>query len=134
MASIHPRENQLQELVAKAPKGIPVVMLNLLRFREIADYPDGKSTISGREAYAKYSKEAAKLVEKSGGQVVWFGKAQGSVIGPPDEHWDQIFLVRYPSIEKFIEMISSDAYQEIVVHRSSALKDSRLIMTLERGR
>lgn len=134
MESIRPRPNQMQEIISKAPKGVPIVMLNMLRFKEIADYPDGKSTTSGREAYAKYSKEAAKLVAKIGGQVVWFGEVQGSVIGPPDEQWDQIFLVRYPSVEKFIEMVSTAAYQEIAVHRSSALKDSRLIMTIERGR
>lgn len=133
MASIAPRADQMQEVIAAVPKGVPVVMLNMLRFRETAQYPDERPKISGREAYAKYSAEAAQHVAKVGGSLVWFGEAQGSVIGPPDEHWDHIFLVRYPSIEKFVEMVSSASYKAIVVHRSSALKDSRLIVTLEKG-
>ena len=133
MESIAPRPNQMQEVIAAVPKGVPVVMLNMLRFRKTAAYPDGRPAISGREAYAKYSAEAAQHVARVGGSLIWFGEAQGSVIGPPDEYWDHIFLVRYPSIEKFVEMISSAAYQSIVVHRSSALKDSRLIVTIEKG-
>ena len=133
MASIAPRPDQLQEALASVPKGVPVVMLNMLRFRKTAAYPDSRPAISGREAYARYSAAASLQVAKVGGNLVWIGDAQGSVIGPPDEQWDQIFLVRYPSIEKFIEMIGSAAYQEAVVHRSSALEDSRLIVTIEKG-
>ena len=133
MESIGPRPDQLQKAIAAVPEGVPVVMLNMLRFKEMADYPDGRPAISGREAYAKYSEAASKHVAKVGGSLVWIGAAKGSVIGPPDERWDQIFLVRYPSIEKFIEMISSASYQDIVVHRSSALADSRLIVTIEKG-
>ena len=134
MESIDPRPNQIQEMISKVPKGVPVIMLNMLRFREIAEYPDGKPNISGREAYAKYSEEALKHIERIGGKLIWFGEAKASVIGPPDEYWDHIFLVRYPSIEKFIEMINCASYQDIVVHRSSGLKDSRLIAIIERGK
>lgn len=133
MESIAPRPDQLQETLAGVPEGVPVVMLNMLRFRETAEYPDGRPSISGREAYAQYSAEASKHVAKVGGRLLWIGDAQGAIIGPRDEKWDHIFLVRYPSIEKFIEMIGSTAYQAIVVHRSSALRDSRLIVTIEKG-
>jgi uncharacterized protein (DUF1330 family) len=133
MASIAPGPDQLQEAIADVPKGVPVVMLNMLRFRKTAAYPDGRPAVSGREAYARYSAAASQQVAKVGGSLVWIGDAQGAVIGPPDEQWDLIFLVRYPSIEAFIEMIGSAAYREIVVHRSSALEDSRLIVTVEKG-
>ena len=131
MASIAPRPDQLQEALADVPQGVPIVMLNMLRFRETAAYPDGRPAISGRAAYAKYSAEASKQVAQVGGSLVWIGEALGSVIGPPDEQWDQIFLIRYPSFEMFIRMINSAAYQDIVVHRTAALKDSRLIATRE---
>ena len=133
MASIEPRSNQIKEMISKVPKGVPIVMLNMLKFREMAAYPDGKPAISGRQAYAKYSKEAVEQVEKVGGKVIWFGEAHASAIGPPDEDWDQIFLVQYPSIEKFLEMINSASYQAIVIHRSSGLKDSRLIPIIAKG-
>ena len=131
MESIDPRPEQFQEVIAKTPKGVPVVMLNLLKFRDIAGYPDDRAEISGRDAYALYSEKALKHLADIGAEIIWFGEAKGSVIAPPDEDWDQVFLVRYPSIEKFVEMVMNPSYQEIVIHRSSALKDSRLIATIE---
>ena len=133
MESIEPRPNQIQEAISRIPRGVPVVMLNMLRFRDMAKYPDRKSTISGRDAYAEYSKKAIGHLKKVGAKLIWFGEARASVIGPQDEYWDQVFLVRYPSVEKFIEMIESESYQEIVTHRSAALKDSRLIAITETG-
>ena len=41
------------------------------------------------------------------------------------------FLYAIQSLEMFIRMINSAAYQDIVVHRTAALKDSRLIATRE---
>jgi uncharacterized protein (DUF1330 family) len=133
MASIDPRPEQFQEVIAKVPKGVPVVMLNLLKFRDIAKYPDDRADISGRDAYAIYSGKALKHLGDIGGELIWFGEAKASVIAPPDEDWDQVFLVKYPSIEKFIEMVTNPSYQKIVIHRSSALKDSRLIATIEQS-
>ncbi|MDY6904619.1 MAG: DUF1330 domain-containing protein [Thermodesulfobacteriota bacterium] len=132
MGAINPEEGQIREVIEGVPKGVPVVMLNMLKFREKAAYPDGRAGVSGEEAYAAYTRAAFKQVQKVGGELVWFGDAKASVIGPPDEAWDQVFLVRYPSIEKFFEMVNSAAYQEVVVHRTSALLDSRLIAVLER--
>jgi len=134
MNATNPTTSQLEESISRIPKGVPVVMINMLRFRETAKYPDGGPAISGKEAYAIYSREAFKHLVKYGAEVVWFGEVLTSVIGPIDENWDQIFHVRYPSIEVFLEMINSASYQEIIVHRSSALKDSRLIATVEGGK
>jgi uncharacterized protein (DUF1330 family) len=134
MSSINSIPGQAEEAISAVPKGVPVVMINMLRFRENAKYPDGRSDISGRDAYAIYSGEAFKHLIKYGAEIVWFGEALASVIGPNNECWDQIFLVRYPSIDVFIEMINSASYQDILVHRSSALKDSRLIATIEGGK
>jgi len=132
MESIDPRPGQLKEVFSKTPKGVSVVIVNLLKFRDIAIYPDGISDLSGREAYALYSDKALEHVRNVGGEPIWFGEAQGSIIAPPNEEWDAVLLVRYPSIEKFTEMVMSPPYQKIVIHRTSALKDSRLIATIEK--
>ncbi len=133
MGSINPGPDQVKELIASVPPGVPVVMLNMVRFRQTAQYPDGRSAVSGQQAYGQYTRAASELVAKVGGAIVWFGRARASFIAPPGEKWDHVFLVRYPSIEKFMEMINSPAYQDIVVHRTSALQDSRLIATIEAG-
>ena len=64
-----------------------------------------------------------------GGQILWLGNVRDSLIIPEHESWDEIALVYYPSREAFKRMVTSDAYQAIVHHRSAALDDSRLIET-----
>lgn len=131
MNSIEAPSGRIEKILPRIPKGVAVVMLNMLRFKKSAAYPDARPGISGRQAYAAYSEGAMAQVEDVGGRVIWFGRARGTVIGPPDETWDHIFLVRYPSIERFMEMVSRPAYRELLVHRTAALEDSRLILTLE---
>lgn len=125
------RGEQMARLLSEIPRGTPVVMLNMLKFREVAEYPGGGQPVSGREAYARYRAAASKLVAEVGGGPVWSGDAKASIIAPAGEQWDEVFLVRYPSIEKFLQMISSQAYQDVVFHRSAAIADSRLIATVE---
>lgn len=107
-----------------------IVMLNLLRFREQAEYPDDAphEACSGREAYARYAREALEFIAGVGGELVWTGRGVAPVIAPPDEHWDSGFLVRYPDASAFQAMVGNPAYQQHTVHRSAALLDSRLIM------
>lgn len=112
------------------PADMPVVMLNLLRYREQAAYEHGAADAvpcSGRDAYARYMEKVAPLLEGAGGQVIWSGSSDWSLVGPADEHWDTVLLVRYPSKDAFLAMANSPAYMAITHHRSAALADSRLV-------
>ncbi|CAN0594050.1 MAG: DUF1330 domain-containing protein [Marinobacter sp.] len=131
METVNPTPEQLQKVLADTPKDHPVVMLNLLRFRERAQYKDETAERSGREAYSLYMKEAAACVREVGAEVIWSGRSLGSLIAPPDESWDQVLLVRYPSIDAFMAMIESQEYKGVVKHRTAALEDSRLVANLE---
>ena len=71
------------------------------------------------------------LVEQDLLPDVISGASAGSLIAPPDESWDQIVLVRYPSIDAFMAMIESTEYKGVVRHRTAALKDSRLVASVE---
>ena len=106
-------------------------MLNLLRFRDKAAYKDDSEDCSGRDAYKRYMTEAARSVSEVGAEVIWSGRSVGSLIAPPDESWDQVLLVRYPSINAFLAMIESPEYKGVVKHRTAALKDSRLVANVE---
>ena len=116
---------QLDVLAVLAPDK-PVVMLNLLRFRDQAAYSDPQEACSGREAYKRYARTSLETIAAVGGEVIFSGKASASVIGPPGETWDQVFLVRYPSVDGFRAMLAMPQYQAVVRHRSAALEDSRL--------
>ncbi len=104
----------------------PIHMLNLVRFREQAAYPDGRSA-SGSEAYAAYGRESYPVFSRLGGRIVWRGSLELVLIGPDDEHWDACFIAEYPSVEAFVEMIRDPIYREAVKHRQAAVLDSRLI-------
>ena len=130
MSSINPLPEQFKALFANTPAGVPIVMLNLLRFRDVAVYADGAGTTSGKQAYARYSALAMQHVERIGGKVLWAGRAHSTVIGPPDEQWDEVLLVQYPSVEAFAAMVTHAEYQALAVHRTAAVADSRLICTV----
>ena len=126
--SIDPTRESFKQLFERVPAQGPVVMLNLLAFRDMAT--DGKRT--GRQAYSDYSEAVAPLLAAAGGRVQWFADAHHALIAPPGEAWDEVLLVEYPSRDAFVGMIQSAAYSAIVHHRTAALRDSRLIATTAR--
>ncbi|MBW1779868.1 MAG: DUF1330 domain-containing protein [Deltaproteobacteria bacterium] len=134
MRTINPEPGQLQKALSNVPSGKPVVMLNLLKFRDKALYEDGVSEISGRKAYAIYSEGAIKHIQRVGAKLIWSAEVKAPIICPEHEEWDQVLLVIYPSMEKFLEMVNDPEYQKIAIHRTAALEDSRLITTVEQVR
>lgn len=129
MDYVNPSREQLEGLLARLPMEQPVTMLNLLRFRPEADYPQGSGhkPCTGSKAYARYAATATEKLAQLGAKVIWSGTPQGLLIGPP-EHWDQAFLVRYPSADAFFRMLAMPDYQAATEHRTAALADSRLIV------
>jgi aspartate/methionine/tyrosine aminotransferase len=104
----------------------PIHMLNLVRLREHAAYPDGRKA-TGAEAYAAYGRDSATVFTQLGGKIVWRGKFELVLIGPTEERWDLCFIAQYPRVEAFVEMIRDPVYREAVKHRQAAVADSRLI-------
>ena len=102
------------------------MMLNLIRLNETAVYPDGDSC-SGAEAYKRYGDKSLRIFREAGGEIVWRGQRECVLTGPAEEAWDISFIALYPSAQVFLSMVMSEAYQAIVIHRTVAVKDSRLI-------
>ena len=131
--TVSPTRESLARLRDTFPRDTPVVMVNLLRFRDRALYPNGSAfgECSGRQAYKRYMETAMGKLSEVGARPIWMSKAFTGVITPEDEHWDQIFLVRYPSVDAFMTMLRIPEYLAATVHREAALMDSRLIATIE---
>jgi len=109
------------------PRDEPVEMLNLVRLRERAAYPDGRKA-SGLEAYREYGRLSAPVFQRAGGTIVWRGAPRCTLIGPADEAWDLAFIAAYPTAAAFLEMVTDPHYQsQAVPHRQAAVLDSRLI-------
>jgi len=107
----------------------PIVMVNLLRFRDQADYGDGEISCTGQQAYSTYSKAVIPLIFEVGGFPVWAGKVRSALLVGDDEQWDQVALIAYPSRKAFVDMHCNQAYVECVKHRNAGLADVRLIET-----
>jgi len=113
-----------------------IVMLNLLRFRQVADYSANPqlsppATISGAEAYQKYMDHTLPLLRESGGEVVFLGKGGGYLIGPQEARWDLVMLVRQNSLSDFMAFAADQGYLAGIGHRTAALEDSRLLPLVE---
>ena len=109
-----------------------VVMLNLIRFRTVADYsgtPDlePESPISGAEAYQLYIDHTLPHLRESGGHLEFLGVGGDYLIGPSDERWDLVLLVRHASVQTFMAFASNEAYLGGMGHRLAAIADSRLL-------
>ena len=125
MSHIDPTKEVFAAFRADARPG-PIDMLNLVRLRPRAAYPDGREA-TGAEAYAAYGRESGPVFQRLGGEIVWRGAFELTLIGPNDERWDHCFIARYPSVAAFVEMIRDPVYREAVKHRQAAVEDSRLI-------
>jgi len=115
-------------------RGIPggVVMLNLLRFRTIADYSASPelaplSPISGEAAYRLYMEHTLPHLERAGGKLLFFGRGGQFLIGPADERWDAAMLVQQESTTASMAFASNREYLAGIGHRTAALEDSRLL-------
>jgi uncharacterized protein (DUF1330 family) len=126
---IDPERDQFNAFKA-LPRDVPVMMLNLVKYRDKAQYEDGRDA-TGAEAYAAYGRESAPVFERVGGEIIWRGKPEVMLIGPFEKQWDEIFVARYPTAGAFLEMVTDPVYREAVKHRQAAVEDSRLIRTAE---
>lgn len=112
---VDPTPEQVKRLVEEDTGG-PVVMLNLLRYK-----PDG-----GRESYEAYGAKALPFLQEAGAEIVFGGEAASPLIGEGDADWDTVILVRYPSVQAFLDMVTSEGYQQITHLRTEGLEKAEL--------
>lgn len=126
MSAITPNREAFLRL-ATADDTTPVVMLNLLKFKDRAD--DGSRT--GQESYGAYARDVTKMVAERGGRLVWSGRPEQVLIGDDSHEWDMVALLEYPSRKTFIDMVSSPDYMKSHEHREGGLERTVLIALRE---
>ncbi len=124
MGQVH-KNPEAMDAMAQGDPDEPVVMLNLLRYRDVAEPGLGVDGMTGREAYGVYGRAFAELNPRFGGEPIWMGQAHHVIIG--DDDWDIVILVRYPTRKQFLDMFDDPDYQAIAPIRAAALADSRLV-------
>jgi hypothetical protein len=134
---LEPSEESARLLFQRGIDG-PVTMLNLLRFRDTADYEAfphlaPPEPISGSEAYDRYMRHTLPFLAASGGSVEFLGTGGHNFVGPADERWDLVMLTRQSSLSEFFAFASNEDYLAGLGHRTAALEDSRLLPIVERS-
>ena len=132
---LEPTQDSGRAFVQRGITG-PVVMLNLLRFRAVADYsahPElaPQTPISGAAAFDRYIAHTLPFLRESGGELLFLGAGGRFLIGPADEQWDRAALVRQSSVQSFMAFANNTAYLAGLGHRTAALADSRLLPLVE---
>lgn len=119
---VTPSDSQrLAQLAEPGPEG-PIYMVNLLKFKEHAEYEDGRDTdLTGVEAYSIYGAAVMALLAEHGGGPVFSGAVSWLMLGQADDLWDQVAVVEYPNRAALLKMATSEAYAEIAVHRTAGL-------------
>jgi uncharacterized protein (DUF1330 family) len=108
----------------------PMVMVNLLKFKDKAEYPDGSNADwTGKQAYLVYGAAVQKCLELVGGRAVFSGDVTGLILGDVEELWDMVALAYYPSPQAMMQMVGLPEYQGIEIHRFAGLKGQLNIRT-----
>lgn len=117
--AVDPRGKDLKRYLQEDPGG-PVVMLNLLRFKE-----------GGRDSYAQYAQALNEtFLARYGADVLYAGDGSTVLVAEAGQDWDAVLLVRYPSREAFSRMVADPEYQEVTRLRSEALEEAVLQATV----
>ena len=134
---LEPTQESGKELFTRGIQG-PVIMLNLIRLNETADYsnyPNLKPSepITGQQSYQKYMQHTQPFLKQNGGELMFLGEAGKYFIGPSDQQWDLVLLVKQKSLTDFMAFASNPEYLAGIGHRMAAIKDSRLLPIVEQS-
>ena len=126
---VRPNEEQMRGFAEPGPEG-PIYMVNLLKFRDRAEYPDGRETdLTGEQAYMIYGRAVSKLLTNLGGGAMFSAAVERLMLGEVEELWDRVAIAVYPSRAAMLEMMQSPEMQDIGIHRAAGLKGQLNIET-----
>jgi uncharacterized protein (DUF1330 family) len=127
---VSPDIDRIESMFANAGAE-PVVMLNLNRYRAVAEYPAdhpfATRGLDGRTAYLHYGIVAQAAIESVGGRILWAADAHEVVIGCDHDAYDEVVAVWYPSRAAFIGLSEHPGYLDALVHRDAAVAQATLL-------
>ena len=101
--AVSPSPEQIEGFLDPDAKGA-IFMVNLLSFREWAEYEDYRDTnLSGKEAYQIYAAGVAKVITRVGGYI-GFGADVRLMLGEVETLWEQVAIAMYPSRAMMLKM------------------------------
>lgn len=108
----------------------PMCMVNLLKFRDKAEYADGSDAdLTGRDAYLRYAAGVQSCLAAIGGSVRFSGMVSDLLLGEVEDLWDMVAIAEYPSRAAMLQMVQTPEYQAIARHREAGLAGQLNIRT-----
>mgnify|MGYP001024968495 FL=1 len=107
------------EKLAAASKELPLVMLNINKYRPEVDFPGG-------ESYTAYMESISYSVGEVGGSVLWRSPVRGSVVGDL-EGFHEVLAVWYPSHKAFLELPNADGAREMFRYRRTCVEEAHIL-------
>ena len=127
--AVMPNEDQIKGFSEQGGDK-PIYMVNLLKFKEKASYPDKRETnLTGEDAYAIYAEEVAGHLAKVGGKPVFGGEVERLMLGEVEDLWDKVAIAMYPSRKAMLQMINDPDYIVSAQHRVAGLEGQLNIET-----
>lgn len=124
-----PTHEQLETFLA-GPPDEPIVMLNMLTFKQQADASHAGQT--GQEAVMQYSRAMREFVESRGGTFVLAANVDQQLIGEGGEHFHFVGIMRYPSRRAYLELAGDpEIAKTIGKHREAGLESQWLFAMSE---
>lgn len=121
---------RIEQMMQPGPVG-PIYMINLLKFKQRAEYEDGRQTdLTGRQAYQLYGSAVSKLITEYGGAVTFAGDVTFLALGQVEDLWDEVAIAMYPTRRDLLRMSSSEAWREAAIHRTAGLAGQLNIETV----
>jgi uncharacterized protein (DUF1330 family) len=121
---------QMQAMMQEGPEG-PIFMVNLLKFKDRAEYEDGRATtLTGREAYMIYGRAVTEMLPTFGGRAIFAADVTHLSLGRVEELWDEVAIAMYPRRGDMVRMSMSPEWRAAAVHRTAGLKGQLNIETI----
>ncbi len=99
----------------------PFWALNLMKYRDVADYGEGGSSAAktGREADDEYTPRES--LAGIGAKITFAADVERTLIGDGTD-WDRVGIVRYPSRKAFFEMQQREDFKKSHVHKDAGME------------
>jgi len=124
---------RINEMMAPGPEQ-PISMVNLLKFKDKAEYEDGRETdLTGRQAYELYGAGVSKLITEYGGEITFVADVTFLALGQVEDLWDEVAIATYPDRAALWNMSTSAQWQALSVHRAAGLAGQLNIETVARN-
>lgn len=121
---------RIEEMMQPGPDG-PIYMVNLLKFKDKAEYEDGRETdLTGFEAYQLYGRAVSQIIQEYGGEIQFAANVTFLSLGQVEELWDEIAIAKYPNRGALLAMSSSEEWRAASVHRTAGLAGQLNIETV----